>query len=203
MGTGVGSALASARLGLDRVTVIFFGDGAIEEGVFHEALNCASLYLLPVIFVCENNLYASHMPLDLRQHRSEIHEHAIPYGMPGLRIDGNDVFEVKSAASAAIARARAGEGPTLIECMTYRWRGHVGPGWDREFQIRPEAEIEEWIERCPIKRHHRRMLEAGGTDVRIAELDTEIEAEVEEALAFARRSPFPKVEELLNFVYQD
>jgi pyruvate dehydrogenase E1 component alpha subunit len=204
MGTGVGTALASARLGLDRVTVIFFGDGAIEEGVFHEALNCASLYRLPVIFICENNLYASHMPLQLRQHRSEIHEHAIPYGMPGLRIDGNDVLAVRSAASAAVVRARAMEGPTLIECMTYRWRGHVGAGWDRDFNIRPEAEIEAWIERCPIARHRERMIQEGGVDAAwIAQVDAEIEAEVDDALAFARRSPFPKVEELLNYVYKD
>jgi pyruvate dehydrogenase E1 component alpha subunit len=204
MGTGVGSALASARLGLDRVTVIFFGDGAIEEGVFHEALNCASVYRLPVVFICENNLYASHMPLELRQNRSEIYEHAIPYGIPGVRIDGNDVLEVNRTASIAIARARTHHGPTLIECMTYRWRGHVGPGWDREFAIRPEAEIDDWIQRCPIKRHRHRMLESGEADAaRIGQLDAEVDAEVEEAIAFARRSPYPKVEDLLKFVYKD
>jgi pyruvate dehydrogenase E1 component alpha subunit len=203
MGTGVGSALASVRKGNHRVTAIFFGDGAIEEGVFHEALNFAAVQRLPVIFVCENNLYASHMPLAIRQHSDRLVDHAIPYRVPGVRVDGNAALEVLAVAREAVRRARAGEGPTFIEALTYRWRGHVGPGWDRDFNIRPEAEIEEWIKRCPVERHARLLMEMGlATESGIASMDAEAEAEVAAAIEFARQSPLPKVEELLSFVYK-
>jgi pyruvate dehydrogenase E1 component alpha subunit len=202
MGTGVGAALASVMRGQDRVTAIFFGDGAIEEGVFHEAINFAALYRLPVIFVCENNLYASHMPLAIRQPQDQLYEHARPYGIPGLRIDGNDVTAVLDTARQAVARARAREGPTFIEAMTYRWRGHVGPGWDRDFNIRPESEISEWMERDPIPRYRHHLVASGAAAE--AELDAvhaEVEREVADSLEFARASEFPKVEELMDFVY--
>ena len=202
MGTGVGSALASARRGLDRVTAIFFGDGAIEEGVFHEAMNFAALYKLPVIFACENNLYASHMPLAIRQPRDQLHEHADPYGIPGIRVDGNDVVAVLETAREAVHRARAGQGPSFIEAMTYRWRGHVGPGWDRDFNIRPESEISAWLKRDPIPRLGRRLVATGvATETELGAIDAEVESEVAAAIEFARGSEFPKVEELLDFVY--
>ena len=202
MGTGVGSALASVRRGLDRVTAIFFGDGAIEEGVFHEAMNFAALYKLPVIFVCENNLYASHMPLAIRQPRDQLAEHARPYGVPGTRIDGNDVMVVLDTARRAVERARAGLGPSFLEAMTYRWRGHVGPGWDREFNIRPEEEISEWLTRDPIPRFGTSLIAGGTATSRDLEaIEAEVEAEVAESIEFARKSEFPNVEELLDFVY--
>src|SRR5581483_7991308 len=121
MATGVGVALASTLRGNDRVTAIFFGDGAVEEGVFAESMNFAALKRLPVVFVCENNLYSSHLPIQDRQPKGLIYQHAEIYGIPGLRINGNDVVQVCEHAVAAVQRARRGEGPTLLECMTYRW----------------------------------------------------------------------------------
>lgn len=202
MGPGVGSALASARLGQGRVTAIFFGDGAIEEGVFHESFNFAALNRLPVLWVCENNLYASHMPLAARQPRGDLVKHAEPYGVPAVQVDGNDLEAVYAAASQAVRRARAGEGPTFIEALTYRWRGHVGPGWDLEFNIRPPEEVEAWVARCPVKRLAARLAETGVADRHaLSIIHTEIEEEVADAIEFARESPFPRVEELLDLVY--
>jgi acetoin:2,6-dichlorophenolindophenol oxidoreductase subunit alpha len=204
IGTGVGVALASVLQKRDSVTAIFFGDGAIEEGVFHESLNFAALKRLPVIFVCENNLYSSHLHIVERQPTQAIFRHAEPYGIIGERLDGNDVSEVYHHASRAVQRARQGEGPTLLECCTYRWRGHVGPNWDLDKGLRTQEEVYAWVDRCPIKRHgerlaEQRLLSAADQD-RIAQ---EVEAEVADAIAFARSSPTPSPADLLRFVYKD
>ena len=202
MGPGVGTALASVLQRKDRVTAIFFGDGAIEEGVFSESLNFAALKKLPVIFVCENNLYASHLPLHVRQPQSELYKHAEPYGIPGLRVDGNDVLAVYDSACEAVARARAGQGPTLLEYMTYRWRGHVGPSYDLEYNIRTKEEVESWMARDPIKRHGERLAsQAVLSAEEQARIDTSVTEEVAAAIDFARESPFPAVEGLLDHVY--
>jgi pyruvate dehydrogenase E1 component alpha subunit len=204
MGPGVGTALASVLLGRDHVTAIFFGDGAIEEGIFSESLNFASLKKLPVIFVCENNLYASHLPLRVRQPQPELYKHAEPFGVLGLRIDGNDAVGVHQTASAAVKRARSGEGPTLLECMTYRWRGHVGPSYDLEYDIRTREELDSWIARDPIERLAKRMIESGVmTEAERVQLDTQVQDEVDGAMSFARKSPFPEVKDLLKYVYKD
>jgi acetoin:2,6-dichlorophenolindophenol oxidoreductase subunit alpha len=203
MGAGVGAALASTRLGQDRVAAIFFGDGAIEEGVFHEALNFAALYKLPVLFVCENNLYASHLPLVARQPRTrDLYKYAEPYQVAALQVDGNDVVAMRAVAVDAVERARTGGGPTFVEALTYRWRGHVGPGWDLEFQIRPREEVEAWVKRCPIERFSAHLQAEGvasGAD--FLRIDADVQDEVAAAIEFARQSPFPEVEELLKFVY--
>ena len=124
----VGAGLAAKLRGDRRVSVSFFGDGATEEGHFQESMNLAALYRLPVIFVCENNLYASHMSLLERRPLDNISKTAEQYGIPGVRLDGSDVVEVYRVSLEAVGRGRAGDGPTLLECRTYRWRGHVGPG---------------------------------------------------------------------------
>lgn len=203
MGTAVGTALANTLAGLDRASVIFFGDGAIEEGVFSETLNFAALKRLPVLYVCENNLYSSHMPIQDRQPVGEIWRHAAPYGIPGVRIDGNDVVLIHQTALDALARARAGLGPTLIECLTYRWRGHVGPGLDLDRGLRTRDELDAWFARDPI---------AGlGTRPEAIELldDAErrsiadaVETEVADSIEFARSSPFPDPGTLLDKVYR-
>jgi acetoin:2,6-dichlorophenolindophenol oxidoreductase subunit alpha len=204
MGPGVGTALASVLLGRGHVTAIFFGDGAIEEGIFSESLNFASLKKLPVVFVCENNLYASHLPLRVRQPQPDLYKHAEPFGVPGLRIDGNDAIGVYQTASAAVARARAGDGPTLLECMTYRWRGHVGPSFDLEYDIRTREELDSWIARDPIERLAKNMVEAGVmTEAERGKLDAQAQDDVDDAMSFARKSPFPEVKDLLKYVYKD
>jgi pyruvate dehydrogenase E1 component alpha subunit len=203
MGPGVGTALASVLRQTDRVTAIFFGDGAIEEGIFHESLNFAALNRLPVLFICENNLYASHLPLAARQPQPELFKHADPYGVPGIRIDGNDVIGVYRTTVEAAARARRKEGPTMLECLTYRWRGHVGPNFDLEHNIRTQEELDSWIERCPIRRLADAMESSGELSATgRAAIDTAIEEEVRDAIAFARESPFPVIEDLLEHVYK-
>lgn len=182
----VGSALAVKMLGRPLVTVAVFGDGAIEEGPFHESLNFASLKKLPVIFVCENNFYAVHSPLRERQPRPDIHLHAAPYAVPGVVVDGNDVLEVYQAAAAAAARARDGQGPTLLECRTYRWLEHCGSNDDSPLGYRSIEEIREWMGRCPIARA--RHLVTADEDGRIRE---RIAQEIEAAVARARTQSWP------------
>lgn len=128
----VGAALSATLRGTDQVAVAFFGDGATDEGHFHESLNLAALYNLPVVFVCENNFYSTHLTLKERRVKDNIVESAALHGLKGVVLDGNDVTSVYQAAQEAVRRARSGAGPTLLECRTYRWRGHVGPAADLE-----------------------------------------------------------------------
>ncbi|MBK9112924.1 MAG: hypothetical protein IPM88_14960 [Nitrospira sp.] len=145
----VGAGLASKLPHEPHVAVAFFGDGATEEGHFHESLNLAALYRLPVLFVCENNFYSTHMPLSARRLKDNIVQAADAAGMPGIRLDGNDVLAVLDGTRQAVAQARAGAGPCLLECRTYRWRGHVGPAWDLEVGERRRSELDEWMPRIP------------------------------------------------------
>ena len=198
-----GVALAFSLQKKDSVSVSFFGDGAVNEGVWYETLNFASLKKLPVIFVCENNLYSTHMPVSSCLADSEIYKKASTLNMPGVRIDGNDVAEVYRTAKKAIDTARRGKGPTLIECMTYRWRGHVGPNFDLDKGLRSREELDSWMARCPIKALEKRLIEDG----KINESDRDrlyrdIEKEIEEALVFAKASPLPEGDELLDNVFK-
>lgn len=198
----VGTALAS-RLRKDRrVSVTFFGDGAAEEGVFHESLNFAALKALPVVFVCENNGYAVNSPLAARQPQAEIFRHAQAYGMVGQRVDGNDVLAVHHAAGLAVERARNSGGPTLLECVTYRIKGHVGPECDTLTGCRPQEELAVWGERCPVQTFLRRLMElelvnAAWLELEMASLDASLDAD----LAWARACPLPAPDELLRHVY--
>lgn len=198
----VGAALASVMRGGDRVAVSFFGDGATEEGVFHEALNFASLRRLPVIFVCENNLFSSHLRLLERQPADNICQSAQAHAMPGISIDGNDVIQVFATAEEAVARARQGKGPTLIECRTYRWRGHVGPSWDLEVGIRDQAEVDAWVARCPIRLLETQLSEEGlATEAEKDQVYRRVRQEVEESVSFARESRLPDPAELTEHVF--
>ena len=143
----VGAALAAALRGSDDVSVAFFGDAGIEQGVTHESLAFAALRRLPVVFVCENNLYATLTPLSKRQVSADVWPRAVAHGLPGVSVDGNDVLAVYEAAAHAVARARAGDGPTFIEAKTYRWREHVGPNFDVELGYRTQAELDAWMAR--------------------------------------------------------
>lgn len=199
----VGAALSSRMSGNGKVSVAFFGDGAVEEGSFHESMNFASLKKLPVVFVCENNLYASHLPLEARQPRGSIYEFGEAHSMPGFNIDGNDVTEVYEVAKDAIGRARAGEGPSLIECRTYRWRGHVGPNWDLDVGPKRRSEIEEWQAKCPIKALEQRLFKEGVlTDDERKQIVAKVEREVEDSYVFAKESPLPDVSELTQNVFR-
>ncbi|MBS0170430.1 MAG: thiamine pyrophosphate-dependent dehydrogenase E1 component subunit alpha [Nitrospira sp.] len=197
----VGAGLSATLRGTDHVAVAFFGDGATDEGHFHESLNLAALYRLPVLFVCENNLYSTHLTLKDRRVKDNIVESAALHGLPGVVVDGNDVTAVYQAAQQAVDRARAGEGPTLLECRTYRWRGHVGPAADLEVGTDRRRELDDWQRRDPIA-HCRGLLNAQGLSSEVFErLETEIRREIDEAVSFARQSPAPDESELLQYVY--
>ncbi len=199
---GTGTALASKLQQNDRVTVVFFGDGAADEGTIHESLNFASLKKLSVVYVCENNYYAINSHQSARQAGDNIYKWARNYGMPGFRIDGNDITVVSRYARKAIARCRNGDGPTLLECLTYRWKGHIGTVDDVGEGYRPKEEYDYWVSKCPIKQFSELLKDKGIlTDALIKSIDQEINDLVEEAFRFAQNSPKPSPDELLDFVY--
>ena len=203
MAVAVGTALAFTMDGRDQVAVTFFGDGTVEEGIFHETLNFAVMRRAPVLFVCENNGFSTHTRLEVRQPASvSIHARAASYGMPSRLVDGNDVFAVHAAAREAVAHARRGAGPFFLECTTYRWREHVGPQWDFDKGYRTKAEVDAWIARCPIRSASERLLSEGVcTQQRIAAMERASQIEVDEAVAAARAASFPAVEDLTLGTY--
>jgi len=197
---GVGVALAFKLQGKDSVCLTFFGDGATNRGDFHEALNLAAVYDLPAIFICENNLYALSMPISRHLRVENIASRAAAYGMPGVTVDGNDVIAVHEAVQDAIARARAGKGPTLVECKTYRWRGHSER--DVKQVYRTSEEVERFKALCPIKRLRDLLVSRGTVKPELLDgIDAEVAEAVERAIEFAESSPYPSPEEALNNVY--
>jgi len=198
-----GAALAFSMQNKDAVSVAFFGDGAAHEGVFYESLNFASLKKLPVIFVCENNLYCTHLHIAACLADTNIYKKAEAFGMPGIRIDGNNVMEVHKVAKTAVEDARYGKGPTLIEAMTYRWRGHVGPYDDLDKGLRSKEELDFWMNRCPIKMLEKFLLEHGiMSELERDQIHRAISEEIEEAVRFARESPYPDENDLLHDVFK-
>ncbi len=194
-----GAALAIRQQRRGAVVMCFFGDGAVNEGAFHEALNMAGLWKLPVIFVCENNKYGMSVSTERSMAVPQVAERALAYGMPGVRVDGNDLFAVHRAAGAAIARARDGHGPSLIESETYRLRGHSRSDRNR---YRTKEEIEHWRGLDPIQRLERAMLDAGVLDAAgIAALREGVEAEIAAAIEFAESSPAPDPRAVTRDVY--
>jgi pyruvate dehydrogenase E1 component alpha subunit len=188
----VGTALGARWRGLKGISVTYIGDGTTEEGSFHEALNYAATEKLPVIFVCENNLYSVHSDLTVRQPKRPISDLAKGHAMPGETADGNDSEAVWRIAKKAIARARAGGGPSLLEFMTYRWYEHCGTNLDTKLGYRSEAEFAEWQERCPVRRSEARLRREGLlTDKALDAAEARIAAEIEQAVSFAKASPFP------------
>jgi TPP-dependent pyruvate/acetoin dehydrogenase alpha subunit len=196
----VGAAYGAAKIRhTDQVVAPFFGDGASNEGAFHESCNMASAWKLPVIFVCENNLFGVGTRLGRVSASEDIVARAHAYGMPGVSVDGTDLLAVREAAQAAVARARAGEGPTLLECRTWRHHGHYegeNPAyWD-------EAERARWMARDPIKRLGTELQESGlCTATELNQLNTVVRARVEDAVRFAESSPFPAPQDALNDVF--
>lgn len=199
----VGTALASAMQGNNRVAVAFFGDGATDEGVFDESLNFASLRKLPVVFICENNLFSTHLPLYLRQPADNIASRAKIHLMPAVRIDGNNVLKVYETSRQAITDARNGRGPSLIECRTYRWRAHVGWPQDYDVGYRTKKEVQKWEKRCPIKAYEKFLVGEGVlSESEMKQIAGQIDRDIEEALTFAHESPFPDESEITEGVYK-
>jgi TPP-dependent pyruvate/acetoin dehydrogenase alpha subunit len=183
----------------DQVVVSFFGDGATDEGVFHESLNFAALKRLPIIFVCENNRYAIHTHQTLRQAYPHICERARAHGIPAECIEDNDLFAVYERVGSAVREIRAGKaGPYFLECMTYRWKEHVGPNDDYHLGFRTREEAEPWIKNDQVPRLGGML----GPEVR-ARIEAEVEAEIRAAFHFAETSPFPECDELFTHVFKD
>ena len=198
-----GLAFADRQLKRDRVTVAFLGEAATEEGVFHESVNFASLHQLPIIFVCENNLYSVYSPMGVRQpaHR-EVWQLAAGHGIAAHQGDGNDPLAVYALARAAAAHARSGQGPVFLELKTYRWREHCGAGFDNHIGYRTEAEYLAWRERDPIENFERRLKASGEFDIlRHEQFKALVETEIADAFADAQRAPFPVGGSLMNHVY--
>ena len=199
----IGGAMAMKARKDGLVSVAFFGDGCVEEGHVGESMNIAAVYRLPCVFIIENNLYSSHMHLRERRVKDNIHEMASLYGMPGEVVDGNDVEAVAAAAARAAIRARAGDGPSLIECRTFRWRGHVGHRMDMDVGVWRKGELAEWLGKCPIKRLTERMLAHGATPEAIEHIAGDAAQEVSIAAAAAEAAPPPAPSTLLDHVYAE
>lgn len=201
----VGTAFGVWLRGEGRVTVVFFGEGCTEEGVFFESLNFAALKKLPVVFVCENNLYSVYSPMSVRQSLARDRVMlAKAHGMEGVRGDGNDVEAVFHLASEAVERARRGQGPTFVELDTYRWREHCGPNYDNHLGYRTEDEFLEWRKRCPVENYRAYLVREG----RLTEDDLEkataaIRQEVNAAFDFAKASPWPAEKTLMGDLYAE
>lgn len=189
MPVAVGMAHAFRLKGEQRVAMTYFGDGSSSQGLCHEAMNWAAVFQVPVVFICENNQYAYSTPLSRQMRIADIASRAAGYGFPGIVVDGNDFFAVHEAAVAAVARAREGGGPTLIECKTMRMRGHAVH--DNMAYV-PRELLEEWAARDPIRRFEQQLRDRGLLDdAMLADLEARIESEVDDAQAFAEQSPYP------------
>jgi len=194
-----GAGLSIKLRGTDQVATCFFGEGASNQGTFHEGINLAATWMLPVIFVCENNLYAMGTRQTLVMRIENVSDRAAAYGIPGVVVDGNDVLAVYEATRDAVNRARAGKGPTLIECKTYRHKGHsrVDPA-----KYRPKEEVGEWLKKDPIARLKKHLLETNVlTEDEIKKTEAEVVNAIDNAVKFALDSPYPSPQEALEDVY--
>ena len=196
-----GAGLSAKIRGTDQVCVCFFGDGSTNQGTFHESLNMASIWKLPIIFVCENNHYGISMSQDRHQAIKDVADRGAAYNIPGIAVDGNDPLAVYEAAAEAVARARAGKGPTLLECKTYRQHGH----FEGDPAIyKPKEEQEAWLAKDPLPRFAQFLAENGVlTAEELAEIDAQVAKEVEDAIVFADAQPIPTLESAVVDVYSD
>ena len=197
-----GAGYSFKLLKLDRVAVAFFGDGAVNNGAFHEGLNLASIWKLPVLFVCENNQFATEVPFSYSAGNTDVAGRGASYGMPGVLVDGNDVMAVHCAAATAFERARAGDGPTLLECKTYRTRPHSeGMG---DFTYRTKEDVESWKKRCPIQRFRASLISLkSASDSELAEVESGIVERVAHAQAESEAAPWPEASSASTHVYSE
>jgi pyruvate dehydrogenase E1 component alpha subunit len=197
-----GAALSAKLRGSGQVAVCFFGDGAVNNGAFHEGINLAAIWNLPVVYVCENNMYATEMPFERATKNIHVATRGAAYNIPGVEVDGEDVIAVYEKAGEAIERARQGGGPTLLECLTYRWFGHhVG---DPGTSYRSKEEVESWKARDPIHRLRQQAIDSSLAEDRDFEaIDAEVHRIIEDASAFALSSPQPATQTALDHVLCD
>jgi TPP-dependent pyruvate/acetoin dehydrogenase alpha subunit len=194
-----GAALSAQMRGTDQVAICFMGDGATNSGRFHESANLAACWNLPVIYIIENNLYGESTPLSAVCRLANLSDRAVAYGIPGMTIDGNDVMAVFKASGECINRARRGDGPSIVECKTYRYHGHF-EGDPQTYK--PKAEIEDWMKKDPIPRFRLVLIGMGILSQDFAEsIDRELNMEIDQAIKFAVESPHPAPEETLEDVY--
>jgi pyruvate dehydrogenase E1 component alpha subunit len=197
----MGAAWSAQYRGTDQVSVCFFGDGTTNIGAFHEALNMAAVWKLPVVFVCENNLYMEYTPIGaVTAVANPAADRACAYGLPSIIVDGNDADAVFRVARAAIVKARKGDGPSLIEAKTYRFSGHsrADPA-----KYRPAGELDSWKARDPLPLYRKRLAEFGITDGRVTAIDAEVKRAVDEATEVAKASPAPPAELIGKDVWAD
>jgi TPP-dependent pyruvate/acetoin dehydrogenase alpha subunit len=196
----VGAGFSAKARGSRQVSVTFFGEGAVAEGVFHESLNLAALWKLPVIFICENNGYAEMSPMSIHLATKNVIDFASPYGITGVQVDGNDVFAVRTAAAEAVERARGGDGPTLIECITYRVHGHYEGDPQR---YRDKAEVEHWKTKDPLKMLLDLVSNNDSLVSQMEEITVQVLSEVQEAIAWAEADLLPETSSVTSDVYRD
>jgi acetoin:2,6-dichlorophenolindophenol oxidoreductase subunit alpha len=194
-----GAALSAKLRKRGQVVVCFFGDGAVNSGSFHESVNMGSVWDLPIVYVCENNLYATEMAFQRATKNTSVASRAAAYGMSGVAVDGQDVVAVHEAAQAAISRARKDGGPTLIECKTYRYVGHHegDPGTD----YRTRDEVQEWKRKDPVKLARKRLLDSGVEESKLQAIDLEVEQLIDQAVEFAEKSPEPAAASVNDHVF--
>lgn len=199
MGLATGAALTARLQNTGAIAVCFFGDGALEQGVLHETTNLAAIWKLPVLYVCENNQYAMSTRSDWSVAGGDPAARAASYGIPGVTVDGMDLFAVHAAASELVERARRGDGPAYLVCTTYRYHGHHAGD---PLNYRDREEVERWRQQDPIERVKRAAVERGvATTAEIADLEQRVEAEIQDAIEFARNSPEPTVDQLMTDIY--
>lgn len=196
----VGAGFSARARGTDQVSVAFFGEGAVAEGAFHESLNLATLWRLPVLFVCENNGYAEMSPISVHLATEDVADFARPYAIPGVQVDGNDVLAVRAKTVEAVGRARSGDGPTLLECKTYRWHGHYEGDQQR---YRDKAEVEAWRSKDPLTTLAGRVSDDPALTEQLEAVYVQMAAEVEESVVWAQSDPPPDRASLMADVYRD
>lgn len=196
--SALGPAFYSQLKGNDDVTAVYMGDGTLGEGACHESINLAATWKLPVIYVLANNQYAIATHYSEAYNVEQLAQWADGYGVPNEVVDGNDVIAVYDAMTRAVERARKGEGPTVLELMTYRWQGHFAGD---PAAYRPDEEVEYWKGRCPIKKLKGQLIEQGVTEEEITAMEDKVKAEIAELIDYARKSPLPKAEDAMKHVY--
>lgn len=198
----VGAAMGSLMQKDKKVTVVFFGDAASEEGVLYESMNFAALKKLPVVFICENNFYSVFSHQADRQANTDISIRPAAFGIPAYKVDGRDIIDAYEKSKKAIDAARGGKGPYFIECRAYRWRAHAGTGDDLKREYRKMSEWEEWMKRCNIKDFEDLLIKNGILTKETAiKIDRAVSKEIDEAFDFARKSPLPDKREILKYLY--